>query len=131
MTSAAEVHPAVEGWPDKYNYQGSEAGAGPRVLHPEFAVEKATPALMAELDVKNWPTWTTGDKEKWAVGNQVVDKIMPYGELSYMISGKLEIIPQDTGVPVYIEAGDFVTFPQDFTSSWKVIEELTWHYYLY
>ena len=86
---------------------------------------------MKELDVENWPTWTTSDKEKWAVGNQNADKVMPYGELSYMISGKLEIIPQSTGEAVYIEAGDFVTFPEGFTSSWKVIEEVTWHYYLY
>ena len=27
--------------------------------------------------------------------------------------------------------GDFVTFPEGFVSDWTVLEELTWHYYLY
>ena len=104
---------------------------GPRILSTEFDVHKATEEELSELDVRHWPTWSTDDKPKWAVGNQVVDKEMPYGELSYVISGKLEIIPQSTGVPVIVNVGDFVTFPQGFVASWKVLEELTWHYYLY
>eukprot|EP00542_Grammatophora_oceanica_P008620 CAMPEP_0194061436 /NCGR_PEP_ID=MMETSP0009_2-20130614/74600_1 /TAXON_ID=210454 /ORGANISM="Grammatophora oceanica, Strain CCMP 410" /LENGTH=129 /DNA_ID=CAMNT_0038712741 /DNA_START=218 /DNA_END=607 /DNA_ORIENTATION=+ len=123
-----EIHPAVAGWPSKYN--GGE-DVGPRVLHQEFTVEKADEKLLTELDVSNWPTWTTGDKEKWAVGNQNADKIMPYSELSYVVSGKLEIIPAGESEHVLIQPGDFVTFPVDFKSSWKVLEELTWHYYLY
>ena len=56
---------------------------------------------------------------------------MPYGELSYVIEGQLEIIPKDTGVPEIVNEGDFVTFPKGFVASWKVLKELTWHYYLY
>ena len=52
-------------------------------------------------------------------------------ELSYLITGKLEIVPQETGVPVIVSPGDFVTFPEGFVSDWTVLEELTWHYYLY
>lgn len=105
---------------------------GPRVLSSEFDVQKASEEeLLSELDVRHWPTWSTDDKPKWAVGNQVLDKEMPYGELSFVISGKLEIIPQATGVPVIVNVGDFVTFPRGFVASWKVLEELTWHYYLY
>ena len=59
------------------------------------------------------------------------DKEMPYGELCYLISGSLEIVPKDTGVPVLVSPGDFVTFPEGFVSDWTVLEELTWHYYLY
>ena len=129
--SAADVHPAVEGWPNLYNYLGSPPGTGPRVIHQQFAVEKATPEMLYELDVQNWPTWTTSDKEKWTVGNQVFGKVMPYGELSYLLAGTLEIIPHETGVPVYIQAGDLVTFPQWFTADWRVLEEVTWHCYLY
>jgi uncharacterized cupin superfamily protein len=55
---------------------------------------------------------------------------MPYNELSYVLSGKLEIIPP-SGTPVLVQAGDFVTFPEGFKSTWTVLEELTWHYYLY
>ena len=132
MSTASDMHPAVEGWPEKYAgtfVEGAEIG--PRILHEEFTVTTGSDELIALLDVPNWPVWTTADKPKWDVGNQVVDKVMPYGELSYMISGKLEIIPASTGEPVIVKAGDFVTFPEKFKASWKVLEELTWHYYLY
>lgn len=129
------LHPAVEGWPEKYS--GSveeEEQRGPRVLHDTFCVEKATEYQKYQLDVSNWPTWSTANNPKWVVGKQNVDKVMPYGELSYVLSGQLEVIPTEDGqqeAAVIVEAGDFVTFPQGFTSSWRVLEELTWHYYLY
>jgi uncharacterized cupin superfamily protein len=125
------TNPAVEGWPEKYTGTAG-GGIGPRVLHQQFAVHEASGYYSVEkLDVANWPTWTTAGKPKWDLGNQVVDKIMPYGELSYVLSGKLEIIPTSTGEPVIVKPGDFVTFPEGFQASWKVLEELTWHYYLY
>lgn len=137
-TDQVEVHPAVAGWPDKYAGSSSskDDSVGPRVLHDTFTVEKAKPSQLQELDVTNWPTWSTANNPKWVVGNQNRDKIMPYGELSYVLSGKLEIIiPSDAngddGDPVLVEEGDFVTFPEGFQSHWKVLEELTWHYYLY
>lgn len=121
------------GWPDKYVAEGGseETKDESRVISETFEVHPAAESEMKNLDVKNWPTWTTGDKPKWDVGNQVVDKEMPYGELSYMIKGKLEIIPKSTGVPVVVSPGDLVTFPKGFVASWQVLEELTWHYYLY
>jgi hypothetical protein len=130
-----EGHPAVIGWPEKYREGGGdiqdETSGGPAILSTEFQIQKSSPSQLKELDVMHWPTWTTSDKPKWTVGNQVVDKEMPYGELSYVLSGKLEIIPQATGVPEIVNVGDFVTFPKGFVASWKVLEELTWHYYLY
>lgn len=129
-----EIHPAVEGWPEKYaGSLSDDSKVGPKILHQDFSVDKAvSESQLEELDVKNWPTWTTGDKEKWAVGNQNKDKNMPYGELSYMLSGKLEIIPAGSnGEVVLVEKGDLVTFPEGFQSDWKVLEELQWHYYLY
>ena len=129
-----EGHPAVIGWPEKYTEGGGsiqDETAGPEILSTEFQIQKASPSQLQQLDVDHWPTWTTSDKPKWSVGNQVVDKEMPYGELSYVLSGKLEIIPQSTGVPEIVNVGDFVTFPKGFVASWKVLEELTWHYYLY
>lgn len=127
--STTEQHPAVQGWPEKYTGTPT-SDVGPRVLHEGFFVEKATDHTLNELDVLNWPIWTTSDKPKWAVGNQNADKVMPYSELSYVIKGKLEIIPP-SGEKVIIKEGDFVTFPEGFKSSWRVLEELTWHYYLY
>mgnify|MGYP001257195876 CR=1 FL=1 len=127
--TTAEIHPAVAGWPDKYT--GAAGGPGPRVLHDRFAVQTADYALLQELDVANWPTWTTAGNDRWVENVTRKDKEMPYGELSYLISGKLEIVPKDTGVPVMVNPGDFVTFPEGFVSDWTVVEELTWHYFLY
>lgn len=125
----AADHPAVLGWPDKYS--GTAGGTGPRILHSEFTVEKADYSQLMELDVLNWPTWTTKGNERWVEDVTRKDKEMPYGELSYLLSGKLEIIPKDTGVPVIVNPGDFVTFPEGFVSDWTVLKELNWHYYLY
>ena len=132
------AHPAVEGWAEKYSGDGiimqskndSSAGTiGPRVIHDVFTVEEGTPELLNQLDVKNWPIWTTGDKEKWQVDKLNANKVMPYGELSSVLSGKLEI---SVGKERFVASkGDFVTFPEGFESDWKVLEELTWHYFLY
>ena len=104
---------------------------GPRTLHDTFAVEPASTDLLMELDVANWPTWSTKGNDRWVEHVTRKDKEMPYGELSYVISGTLEIVPKDTGVPVLVQPGSFVTFPEGFVSDWTVLEELTWHYYLY
>ena len=128
-----QQHPAVVGWPDKYVSEGGSKATkdDSRIISDAFEVHPATESELANLDVQHWPTWTTGDKPKWDVGNRVVDKEMPYGELSYMITGKLEIIPHSTGIAVVVTPGDLVTFPKGFVASWQVLEELTWHYYLY
>jgi uncharacterized cupin superfamily protein len=52
-------------------------------------------------------------------------------ELSYIISGKMEIIPQETGVPVLVQSGDFITFPDGFACYWYVIEPVKKNWYLY
>ena len=126
---ALEIHPAVAGWPGKYS--GTAGGASPRALSETFAVQKADYDLLMQLDVSNWPTWTTVGNDRWLEHVTRKDKDMPYGELSYLISGKLEIVPKDTGVAVVVNPGDFVTFPEGFVSDWTVLEALEWHYYLY
>jgi len=136
--TSLSYHPAVEGWQEKYIDAGgvvvADAGdgthRGPTIVSESFDVRRATSDEIEDLDVFCWPTWTTSDKEKWSVGNKVVGKVMPYGELSYLLSGQLEITP-DGGEPVVIKKGDLVTFPRGFKASWCVLEELTWHYYLY
>ena len=141
------IHPAVEGWPDKYSGNGpidqpsdddddndddnDVNGIGPRILHTKFTIERATEEQLTQLDVFNWPIWTTSDKEKWIVGNRNCNKVMPYGELSYVLQGKLEIIVDGDKQPHIISKGDLVTFPKGFQSDWCVLEPLTWHYYLY
>jgi mannose-6-phosphate isomerase-like protein (cupin superfamily) len=110
--------------------------AGPRPIHSDgskstFTVEKATEERMAELAVKSWPTWSTAGSAKYKVGVKSPLKVYDSNELSYIIEGKMEIIPKETGEPVLIQAGDFVTFPEDFECYWYVIEEINKHWYLY
>ncbi|KAJ1450547.1 hypothetical protein M885DRAFT_621608 [Pelagophyceae sp. CCMP2097] len=105
--------------------------AGPKPLHTEFTVEKATEAQMKEMNVKQWPTWSTKGSVKYVVGQRSPLKIYDVNELSYIIKGSMEIIPQSTGVAVLVQPGDFVTFPDGFPCHWHVIEEVTKGYYLY
>lgn len=110
--------------------------AGPRPIHwdgfkSKFTVEKATDELMKELAVKSWPTWSTAGSAKYKVGVKSPLKVYDCNELSYIISGKMEITPQETGEPVLVQAGDFVTFPEDFACTWFVIEEVNKHWFLY
>ena len=125
--AAAATNPAVLGWPEKYG--GSKKPDF--ILHDSFTVEKAEYSKLIELDVAEWPTWTTKGNDRWMEDVTRKDKEMPYGELSYLLSGQLEIVPKDTGVPVFVNPGDFVTFPEGFVSDWTVRKELTWHYFLY
>lgn len=109
---------------------------GPRPIHSDgfkskFTVEKASEALMQELAVKSWPTWSTAGSAKYKVGVKSPLKVYDCNELSYIIAGKMEIMPQETGKPVLVQAGDFVTFPEDFACNWFVIEEVKKHYFLY
>jgi mannose-6-phosphate isomerase-like protein (cupin superfamily) len=104
---------------------------GPRPLHTEFTVSKATEEQLKELDVENWPTWTTAGNPKYEVGKTAPLKVYDCNELSYIISGKMEIIPQETGEPVLVQAGDFVTFPDGFPCQWRVLEEINKHWFCY
>lgn len=105
---------------------------GKRPLHTsgEFTVEKATPELMEDLEVKRWPTWSTAGT-KYKVGEKSPLKVYDMNELSYIIKGKMEIESKKTGEKVLVQAGDFVTFPDEFACYWHVIEEIEKHWYLY
>ena len=53
--------------------------------------------MMADLEVKRWPTWTTKGSEKYKVGIKSPLKVYEGNELSYIISGKMEIECKKTG----------------------------------
>ena len=110
---------------------GAGGAIGAKALHTEFTVEKATAEQLAKMNVKKWPTWSTAGSEKYKVGVQSPLKVYDGNELSYIIAGKMEITPQMTGVPVLVQAGDFVTFPDGFSCYWKVIEEVKKNWYIY
>ena len=95
-----------------------------------FTVAKATDEQLEELGVKSWPTWSTAGS-KYKVGEISPRKVYDTNELSYIISGKMEIIPEETGEPVLVEAGDFVTFPDEMACRWHVLEEVEKHWFCY
>ena len=70
---------------------------GKRPLHTsgEFTVEKATPELLADLEVKKWPTWSTAGSDKYVKGKKSPLKVYDCNELSYIISGKMEVDTHD------------------------------------
>jgi len=105
--------------------------AGPRPLHKVFTVEKALPEIKADLDVRTWPTWETEGSSKYKTGVKSPLKTYDCNELSYIISGKMEITPVETGVPVLVQEGDFITFPKGFACYWFVIEPVVKHWYIY
>ena len=105
--------------------------AGPRPLHTVFTVEKATPELKKELGVDKWGVWGTEGTARYKTGIKSPLKVYDCNELSYIISGSMEITPEATGVPVLVQAGDFVTFPNGFACYWFVKEAVTKNYYLY
>ena len=104
--------------------------ASAKVVSDKFEVVKATDAMLADMKVTEWPTWTTAGSEKYKVGVVSPEKVYDTNELSYIISGSMEIIPKD-GEAVLVQAGDFVTFPENFACNWKVIEEINKHWYCY
>ncbi len=63
----------------------------PRAIHKEFTVEKATPEMMESLGVKKWPTWGTEGSDKYKTGVMSPLKWYDVNELSYIISGKVEM----------------------------------------
>lgn len=65
------------------------------------------------------------------VGLQSPLKVYDTNELSYIISGEMEIESKKTGEKVLVRAGDFVTFPEGFACYWHVISEVKKHWYLY
>ena len=77
----------------------STVSMGKRPIHTsgEFTVEKATPEMMQDLEVKRWPTWSTAGSEKYKVGIKSPLKVYDVNELSYIISGKMEIESKETG----------------------------------
>lgn len=87
--------------------------------------------MKADLNVNSWGVWSTEGSAKYKVGVKSPKKVYDTNELSYIISGKMEITPEATGVPVVVQAGDFVTFPDGFACYWYVIEPVVKHWYLY
>ena len=100
-------------------------------VHTEFKVTKATEEEMSTMAVTEWPTWTTEGSEKYKVGEKAPIKTYDTNELSYIISGSMEIYDVETGKATLVQAGDFVTFPFGYTCQWLVKETINKHWFCY
>ncbi len=69
--------------------------------------------------VFHWPIWTKEASEfPWKYDDK---------ETCYFLEGDVVVIP-DGGNPVEIGKGDFVTFPQGMSCTWKIRKDVKKHY---
>ena len=74
---------------------------------------------LAELGVRDWPIWTKEASEfPWHYDER---------ERCYFLEGDVVVTP-DGGNPVEMGQGDFVTFPQGMSCTWKIRKDVRKHY---
>ena len=112
-------------------FSSTECWRAAKPVHSKFDVTRATEEEISSMNVKEWPTWTTEGSAKYKVGEKAPVKVYDTNELSYIISGSMEIYDTETGVATLVQPGDFVTFPLDYSCQWKVIETITKHWFCY
>ena len=72
-----------------------------------------------ELGVRDWPIWTKEASEfPWHYDEQ---------ERCYFLEGDVVVTP-DGGEPVAMGVGDFVTFPEGMSCTWKIRKDVRKHY---
>ncbi len=74
---------------------------------------------LSELGVRDWPIWTKEVSEfPWHYDER---------ERCYLLAGDVVVTP-DGGDPVEFSAGDFVSFPQGMSCTWKIRKDVRKHY---
>lgn len=69
--------------------------------------------------VFDWPIWEKEPSEfPWHYDER---------ERCYFLEGEVVVTPRG-GVPVQIKAGDFVTFPEGMSCTWRVLKAVRKHY---
>ena len=72
-----------------------------------------------EVGVRAWPIWTKEASEfPWSYDER---------ERCYFLDGDVVVTPNG-GEPVKMGKGDFVTFPQGMTCTWKINKDVRKHY---
>lgn len=89
------------------------------MMMSDITVEKPTEARLAELGVRDWPTWS---KEVSTFPWYYDAK-----EVAYIVKGEVTVTPKD-GAPVRFGAGDLVTFAKGLDCVWEVTQDLHKHY---
>jgi len=72
-----------------------------------------------ELGVPDWPVWTKEASEfPWHYDER---------ERCYFLEGDVVVTPEG-GEPIEMGKGDFVTFPQGVSCTWKIRKDVRKHY---
>ena len=72
-----------------------------------------------DLGARDWPIWTKEESEfPWHYDTQ---------ERCYFLEGDVVVTPEG-GEPVEMGRGDFVTFPQGMSCTWKIRKDVRKHY---
>jgi hypothetical protein len=78
-----------------------------------------SPAKLDVIGVYDWPIWSKEVSTfPWTYDRR---------ETCYLLEGEVIVTPQG-GEPVHIVAGDFVTFPQGMSCTWKILQPVRKHY---
>ena len=82
-------------------------------------VEKLSKQELEKKGVFGWPVWKKKASDfDWHYDTR---------EQCYFLSGRVTVVPSGGG-PVRIGAGDFVTFPQGLSCTWKISQDVEKHY---
>ena len=78
-----------------------------------------SPEFLKELDVSDWPIWSKEVSEfPWFYDEP---------ESCYLLEGEVVVTPEG-GEPVTIKQGDFATFPEGMSCTWKILKGVRKHY---
>ena len=86
----------------------------------EIKIERQpSQSTLDELGVSNWAIWTKEASEfPWTYDAR---------ETCYFLEGDVVVTP-DGGEPVEMGKGDFVTFPEGMSCTWKIRADVRKHY---
>ncbi len=82
-------------------------------------INNPSPTQLDALGVNSWPIW---EKEAssfpWTYDMQ---------EVCFILEGEVTVTPNG-GEPVFIQAGDLVTFPKGMSCQWDISKDIRKHY---
>ena len=85
----------------------------------KVTVQKLDDEKMKQMNVRSWPVW---EKE-----SSQFDWYYDATEEFYVIEGEVEV-ELENGETVSFSEGDFVTFPEGISCTWKVKKPIRKHY---
>ncbi len=83
-------------------------------------VKKLTQEEKKELNISSWPIWEKEiSKFPWHYDST---------EQCFILEGKVVVTDTQTNEKVEINAGDFVTFKENLSCTWEILQPIKKHY---